>query len=153
MVLRRWYPFSDMRRMQETMDRMWRGAYHPAGDPEMEHWAVPLNVSEQGDDILVEASLPGAKPDDIDVTIEDNVLTIKGSTKAEGECNDGNFLIRERHFGTFHRSLRLPNTVDTDRAEPRYENGVLTILLPKAESKKAKQLRIRTDAAIEGETC
>ena len=152
MVLRKWDPFSDMQRMHQAMDRMWGGGYNQGGEPEMERWAVPLDVIEQGEDILVEASLPGVSPEEIDVSIEDNLLTIKGSTNSEEERNDGKYLIRERRFGAFHRSLRLPNTVDTDRAEPRYENGVLTIVLPKAESKKAKQLQVRTGKAIEGES-
>ena len=152
MVIRRWDPFSDMRRMQQAMDRMWQGAYSQGGgEPEMERWSVPLDVFEQGEDIFVEASLPGVKPEDIDVSIKDNLLTIKGSTSAETEGGDGNYLVRERRFGAFHRSLRLPNTVDTDRAEPRYENGVLTVVLPKAESKKAKQLLVRTGSTAEGE--
>ena len=152
MVLRRWDPFSDMRRMQEAMDRMWRGAYPTAEEPDMERWSMPLDVCEEGDNILVEASLPGVKPEDIDITIEDNILTIKGATKTESERNGGEYLVRERRFGAFHRSLRLPNTVDTDRAAPSYEHGVLTITLPKAESKKAKQLKVAPNGVIESET-
>ena len=151
MVLRRWDPLSDMRRMQEAMDRMWRGAYPATEESDMERWSVPLDVSEEGDNFMVEASLPGIKPEDIDITIEDNLLTIKGATKAESDCSGGEYLVRERRFGAFHRSLRLPNTVDTDRAEPRYEHGVLTIMLPKAESKKAKQLKVTSGNVIEGE--
>ena len=89
------------------------------------------------------ASLPGVSPDNIQVSIEDNVLTIRGETASHFENTEGNYLMRERRSGSFHRSLRLPDTVDQDRAEPRYEHGVLTINLPKAEAKKAKQFDVK----------
>ncbi len=140
MVLRRWDPFSDMRRMQEAIDRMWRGAYPTAEEPDMERWSMPLDVCEEGDNILVEASLPGVKPEDIDITI-------KGATKTESERNGGEYLVRERRFGAFHRSLRLPNTVDTDRAAPSYEHGVLTITLPKADPRRPSSSSSRLTAS------
>ncbi len=84
---------------------------------------------------MVCASLPGVKPDEIDVRIEDNVLAIKGEAKLARQRKEGGYLMRERHAGTFYRSLRPPDTVDTDKAGPLYEDGVLTITLPKVESK------------------
>lgn len=151
MVLRRWDPFFEMRRMHEAMDRMRRGGVATAEEPELGTWSVLLDVAEEGDNIVIEASLPGVDPDDIEVTIEDNLLTIKGDTKTERKHQNGKYLIHERRVGTFHRSLRLPNTVDTDKAEPRYEHGVLTVTLPKAESKKAKHLKVAVGKALEGE--
>jgi HSP20 family protein len=108
----------------------------------METWAVPLDVVQQGDNFIIHASLPGIKPDNIDVSIEDNVLTIRGQSAHESEHKEGNYLMRERRSGSFYRALRLPDTVDTDQAQPHYEHGVLSITIPKAESKKAKQLKV-----------
>ncbi len=150
MVLQRWDPFTDLRRMQQDMDRLWRG-FLPAGDhPEIESWAIPLDVAQEGDNIVVHASLPGVKPDDIQVSIENNVLTIKGQTKEEKEHKEGDYLMRERRVGSFHRSLRLPDTVDTDKVKPYYEDGVLTVAFSKMESKKAKQLKVTAGKVLEG---
>ena len=76
------------------------------------------------------------------------MLTIKAETKVEEERKDGGYVVRELRAGSFHRSLRLPEHVDTDKVEPRYENGVLTITLPVAESKKAKHLKVAAGAAL-----
>jgi HSP20 family protein len=134
--------------MQDTMDRMWRGfGGSEAGvtnGPEMESWAIPLDVIAKGDNIIVSATLPGMAPEDIQVSIEDNVLTIKGQTAPQFQNGDGgSYLMRERRTGSFHRALRLPDTVDTDKAYPEYQHGVLTITIPKAEAKKARQLKVQ----------
>lgn len=149
MLLQRWDPFTDLRRMQQDMDRLWRG-FVPSGEhPEIESWAIPLDVTQEGDNIVVQASLPGVKPDDVQVSIEDNVLTIKGQTTEEKERQVGDYLMRERRSGSFHRSLRLPDTVDTEKAKPYYENGVLTVAFPQMESKKAKQLKVTVGKVLD----
>ncbi len=142
MVLQRWDPVSELRRMEDTMNRLWRGVYSP-NEAEIESWAVPLDVIQEGDTTLVAASMPGVKPEDIEVSIEDDVMTIKGKTKEEEERKEGNYLLRERRAGSFYRSIRLPETVDTTKAESKYDNGVLTVSFPKHEAKKAKKLEIK----------
>ncbi len=143
MVVRRWDPFTELRRMQENMDHLWRGFSQPSnGSTEMEGWAIPLDVVQDGDNILVQASMPGVNPSDLSVTIENDVLTIRGQTAGESEKQEGNYLMRERHTGSFHRFLRLPDTLDVDRADTRYDHGVLTIAFPKLEAKQARQLPI-----------
>jgi HSP20 family protein len=90
MVLRRWEPFRELRQMQENMDRLWRdlsrGGVEEGG---AENWAIPLDVVQEGDNIIVKASVPGVKPEDIDVSIENDTLTIKGQTKEEREHQEG----------------------------------------------------------------
>ena len=143
MVVRRWDPFNELRRMQDNMDHLWRGFSQPTGgDGEMEDWAIPLDVMQEGDYIVVHASLPGVAPSDLNVSIEDDVLTIRGRTATEGEREEGNYLMRERHTGSFHRSLRLPDTLDMDKAQTGYDHGVLTIAFPKLEAKQARRLAI-----------
>jgi HSP20 family protein len=143
MVLRRWEPFRELRQMQENMDQLRCSFGHGEGEEgDVENWAIPLDVVQQGDNIIVKASVPGVNPEDIDVSIENDVLIIRGQTKEEREHQEGNYLMRERRSGSFYRALRLPDTVDTDQAQPHYEHGVLTITVPKAESKKAKQLKV-----------
>ncbi len=139
MALRRWEPFRELRSMEDTINRMWQGVGGEAGST-AESWSVPLDVARKGDKIFVYASLPGVDPGDTDVSIEDNVLTITASAQSDVERKEGEYLMRERRAGSFHRALRLPDTVDTDGIAPGYRNGVLTIT--KAESKKARHLKV-----------
>ena len=149
-MMQRWYPFNDLRQMQNTMDRMWRRAdsrSNGSGDgPDIETWAVPLDVFRKGDDTIVRASMPGVSPEDIRVSIEDNVLTIKAHTSQEFQDEDGDYLMRERRSGSFHRALRLPDSVDPDKVRPHFQHGVLSITVPKAEAKRARQLEVKVGA-------
>ena len=152
MVLRRWEPFRELRQMQENMDRMWR-SFSPGGGEEgnVENWAVPLDVVQQGDNIIIKASVPGVNPEDLDVSIENDVLIIKGQTKEEREHQEGNYLMRERRSGSFYRALRLPDTLDSDQAQSHYEHGVLSITFPRMESKRARRLQITSSQGSQGQ--
>ena len=161
MVLTRWNPLYEIRRARRLANRRWAGfptfvtGATGAGfydGAERRDWSIPLDIVRDGDNVTVQASLPGVQPDDIDVTIEGGILTIKADSKTEDEREDGGYVVRERRSGSFHRSLRLPDHVDTENVEPRYENGILTITLPVAESKKAKHLKVAVGAVLpEGE--
>jgi HSP20 family protein len=140
MVLQRWDPFRDLRQMEDTMNRLWRGFGGSAAGTE--DWNISLDVVQRPDEIVVKASVPGVKPDDIDVAIEDNILTIRAERKTEYEEEGSIYLVRERQIGSFYRALRLPDTVDAGKVTSHYEDGVLTISLPKAEEKKKKQIKI-----------
>ncbi len=144
MVLTRWDPFFETRRAHCLANRRFAG-YDAA---EQRDWSIPLDIVRDGDAVTVKASLPGVLPEDIDVTIEGGVLSIKADTKVEEEREDGGYVVRERRAGSFRRSLRLSDNVDADKVEPRYENGVLTITLPVAESKKAKHLTVAVGADL-----
>ena len=141
MVMQRWDPFPEARRARENM-RRWRTSFGGNGDSEVEGQRASLDIAREGDNYIIQVSLPGVGSDNIDVTVEDNVLTIKGNTQSEHDNKEGEYLIRERQVGSFHRSLRLPDTVDTESIKPSYKDGVLTITIPKAESKKAKHLKV-----------
>ena len=155
-MMQRRQPFNDLRQMQNTMDRLWqRFGNNPGGSsdsPDIEAWAVPLDVLRKGEDIVIRASMPGVSPDDIQVSIEDNLLTIRGHAAEEHQEGDAVYLMRERRTGSFHRALRLPDSVDADRVHPLYEHGVLTITVPKAEAKRARQLQVQVGGppAVEG---
>ena len=143
MVMQRWDPLGDLRRMDETINRLWRGiGGRDTAVEGIESWAVPLDVVQEGDNIVVRASLPGIKPEDVGVSIEDDVLTIKAQSSEEHETKEGDYLMKERRSGSFHRSLRLPDTVDTEKVESTYKNGVLSITFPKQEAKKARRIEV-----------
>ena len=141
MVMQRWDPFRDLRQMDETVNRLWRGfGGVPAGT---EDWNISLDVVQRGDEIIVKSSVPGVQPDTIDLAIEDNILTIRAERKPDFEDEQSVYLVRERPVGSFYRALRLPETIDANKVQSTYENGVLTITLPKAEEKKKKQIKIQ----------
>jgi HSP20 family protein len=106
-------------------------------------WNLALDVAEDADAYTVKASVPGINPDDIEITLTDNVLTIKGETKTERENKETNWHVRERRYGSFMRSVTLPATVDADKVEATNEHGVLTLRLPKAETVKPKRISIK----------
>lgn len=147
MALVRFDPFNQVRQMERLMDRLWAGAGPVTGEPES--WAIPVDVVRAGDDIVVHAAIPGVKPADISVSIEDGTLTIRAESAAESERSEGDYLLRERRTGTFYRALRLPDSVDTAKTGSSYANGVLTITLPKSEEKKARRISVeaKEDAA------
>ena len=126
--------------MDLAAERPWRGFRR---GHEFRNWAVPVDVLREDDSIVVRASLPGVKPEEIEVTVEDGLLTIQGQTGVEGEDGEGNYVVRERRVGKFHRAFRLSDAVDTSKAESHYEDGVLTVTFPKVEAKKAKRLEVK----------
>jgi len=105
---------------------------------------LALDVRTTKDALLVEAALPGVKPEDVDITIENGTLAIRGETSAErgDRDDDGRWLVREISRGSFVRTVSLPNGLEPDKAEATFENGVLSLRIPKAEQGKPKQIRI-----------
>ena len=109
-------------------------------------WNLALDVAEKGDVFTVKASLPGISPDDLNVTLEDNVLTIQGETKEDETIEENSYHIRERRYGSFSRSVRFPVPVEGDKVEAEYENGVLTLSIPKAEAVKPKRIAVKANS-------
>jgi HSP20 family protein len=145
-TLTRWEPMRELATMRQMMDRffdddMYRLAsgFERGGDVA----SLALDVAEKDDAYIVKASLPGVNPEEVDITLTDNVLTIRGETKADNEIKQENYHLRERRFGSFMRSVTLPNAVDADKIEAVNENGVLTLTLPKAESVKPRKIEVK----------
>ncbi|MCY3543757.1 MAG: Hsp20/alpha crystallin family protein [Chloroflexi bacterium] len=137
MVMQRIDPFREFKKLDEVISRAWQGD----GDGHFERrWAIPVDLTQDGDDVVLRATVPGVAPEDIDVTIEDGVLTISAETPQNG---DDSYIIRERRAGKLYRALRLPNTLDVSKAETEYRHGVLTLTFPKVEAVKARRLEIK----------
>jgi HSP20 family protein len=111
-----------------------------------------LDVYETDDAVVVKGALPGVRPEEVDISVTGDVLTIKGETKSEEETKDGNYHRRELRYGAFARSVALPTLVDHDKAEATFENGILTISLPKAEEVRPKSIKIAAHSMIEGKS-
>ena len=141
MVLQRWAPFTDTRRFEFALNRLWRDEGVRNG--ESTSWQLPLDVAQDADNIVVKATVPGFNPEDIKAGIENKVLTINAESPSEAQGEETEYLLRERRTGSYQRSIRLPDTVDADKAESTYDNGILTITVPKQEEKKARHIEIK----------
>lgn len=132
--------FSTRRELDRVLDRFMAGDAPTAATV----WSPVVDVRESPDEIQVVAELPGLTPEDVDVSIENNVLTISGEKKHEIEegKEDGAYHLIERRYGRFERSFTLPRTVDADAISARFENGVLTVTLPKAEAAKPRRVQV-----------
>lgn len=154
--LTRWDPFRDMMIMRRSMDRILENFFGESSDwTEPVTWGIALDLVEKPEEFIVKASLPGVKPEDVEVTFSENTLTIKGETRHEEEKEDARYHLRERRYGSFCRSLTLPRGIKGDAIEATYDAGVLTLHLPKSEEIKPKRITVRsteTPQMIEGKT-
>jgi HSP20 family protein len=143
--LTRWDPFGEMESMRTLADRFFNPFWESARSGLYSTgWDLALDVAETDDEYLVKTSLPGITPEDIDVTCDSNVLTIKGEIRKEEDIDDQRYHLRERRFGTFSRSITLPTSVKADKIEARYDGGILTLHLPKSEENRPKRIRIQS---------
>jgi HSP20 family protein len=152
----RWDPFSEMSTLRRTMDRFFEEpmafrSFFGGGGNDGGSSYFPIDVMESGDNVVIEASLPGMKAEDIDISVTGQVLTLKGESKQEHEHKAENYYRHERSHGSFVRQIGLPTEVDTNKAEASFEDGVLCLTLPKAESMKPKTIKVQTRPMIEGQ--
>lgn len=154
MTMMRWEPMRNMMSLRNAMDRWLEDSFiRPSRFwPELGSGELPLELDmyQTDKDIVIKTAVPGLKPEEVDVSITGDVLTIKGEHKEEKEVKEENYLRKERRYGTFHRSLQMPVSVKGDKAEAVFENGILTLILPKAEEMKPKQIKVKTKPTAEG---
>jgi HSP20 family protein len=156
MMLRtQWYPFEDLRsaqeeRAQDQMDRLFAQALGLQGQgASTRAWAPALDISEGKDAYLVTVELPGVKLDELEITLEDGLLTIQGERHFANDSSEEQFHRVERSSGAFRRSITLPAHVEADAVEASMEDGVLRILVPKAEEAKAKRIQVNPGGQME----
>ena len=142
----RWEPFRDLISLREAMDRLFEES---VVRPRTEWLAsagagtLAVDMYETDDAIVVKSAIPGIKPEDLDISITSDTLTIKGETKFEEEIKEEHFIRQERRYGSFCRSLTIPMPVVAGKAEAKFENGILTLTLPKAEEVKPKAIKVK----------
>lgn len=149
-MLARFDPWREMDNMRREIERLFDESLFRREFPflDKEVAAMPLDIYEEGNNILVKASIPGLKPEDIKIEVRGDVLRIYGEAKKEEEKKERNYHLREHRYTRFERSVVLPSEVLTDKAEAVFENGVLTLTLPKSEVAKAKAIPIKTPAKV-----
>ena len=141
----RWEPAREMMTLREAMDRLFDDAFTRPLSLTGNNWSIPaVDMYQTDDEVVVKAALPGIKADEVEINVTGEVLTIKGETKQENETKEKAYHLREQRWGAFERSIVLPTEVVADKAKADFENGVLTITLPKAEEVKPKTINIKT---------
>jgi HSP20 family protein len=139
----RWEPFRELMTMRDAMDRFFGDAFlRTAGGIGVEG-GLMLDVAQTDNDVIVKASMPGVKPDDIHISVTGDVLSLRGEVKEEKVADEASYHLRERRYGSFSRTVSLPTSVVADKAKAEFENGVLTLTLPKAEEHKPKTITVR----------
>ncbi len=142
----RWQPFDELVSLRDAMDRVFEDSFiRPRWG-----WMAPMGAAnlaidmyETKDEVVVKAALPGIKPEEVQVSITGNTLTIKGESKEENEVNEKDYIRKERRYGSFTRSVTMPSGLKADKAEATFEDGVLTLKVPKSEEVKPKTIKIK----------
>jgi HSP20 family protein len=141
-----WKPFRELERVRREMDRLWDSFFEERPTrrvEEVREWLPSVDIAETEKDIVVRAEIPGIDPKDIDISLANDLLTIKGEKKQEKEEKEENYHLVERSYGAFTRSVRLPGEVQNDKISASYKNGILKVTLPKSEEAKKKEIRIK----------
>ena len=143
-TLTRWDPFRGLTSFQDQMNRLFEDTlFRGRGDESaISHWSPAVDIYETATELVIKADLPDIDEKDLDLRIENNMLSIRGDRKFEKTVSEDNYLRVERASGSFTRSFSLPNTVNTEAIKADYRNGVLTVTLPKREEAKPKQIKV-----------
>ena len=150
-MLTRWDPFRELSTIQDRMNRLFQDAYAPNREEGLSTaaFAPATDVYEDENHVTLKLELPGIDEKDLDIRVENNNLIIRGERKFEKEEKEENFRRVERQYGTFVRSFSLPSTVDTDNINASYDNGVLSITMPKRAEAKPKQIQVNSGKRLE----
>ena len=147
----RWEPFRNLASLQEQVNRLFEGNLnHDHDQSALTAWSPSVDVYETENDLVIKADLPEVAEKDIDVRVENSMLTIRGERKLE-KVKEENYLRMERSYGFFTRSFSLPNTVNTEQIQAQYNDGVLTVTLPKRAESKPKQVKINVSNGKNGQ--
>lgn len=148
--INRWDPFQDVLSLREAMNQLVEESFVRPVNGRAQNFVPALDLSETKDGFLVEAAVPGLKPEDLEITVENNILSIKGETRQESEDKQRNYHRTERRFGSFQRTIGLPKTVKADAIKASLEHGVLKLEIPKAEEVKPRKISVNIgDKTIE----
>lgn len=142
-TLSRWEPFRGALTLQDQVNRLFGDVLdRTREESNLTSWAPAVDIHETEHELIVRADLPGVDPKDLDIRVENNLLTIRGERKFEKKVNEDNYLRVERAYGSFSRSFSLANTVNPEAIKADYQNGVLTLNIPKREEAKPKQIKV-----------
>jgi HSP20 family protein len=142
-TLKHWEPFRGAVTLQDQISRLFEDSFARANEESnLTSWAPAVDIFETEHELIVKADLPDVDPKDLDIRVENNILTIRGERKFEKKADEKNYLRVERSYGSFARSFSLANTVNAEAIRADYQNGVLTLNIPKREEAKPKQIKV-----------
>lgn len=144
--LLRWDPFDDFRTMRRVMERAFPGIQAPQRDTETSgigELALPVDIFEKDNQVVIKAAVPGVKPEDVKITVSENILSIEAETKSESDVKDGDWHRREHRYGRWSRSFRLPPDLDSEKAAAEFQNGVLRLSIPKKTEAKPRTFTVQ----------
>ncbi len=144
MALVRYEPWNLLNQLQRELERMHEGDTE-GGSIATAQWAPAVDIKEESDRFVLHADIPGVKPEDIDVSMEDGVLTIKGEKESESKTEEKGYKRIERSYGSFYRRFSLPDTADPEGISAKSKNGVLEITIPKREAVKPKKISVASE--------
>ena len=148
-TMNRWEPSRGATTLQEQLNRVFGDMLERAGnESNLTPWAPAVDIFETEHELVVQADLPDVNPQDLDIRVENNILTIRGERKFENKVNEENYLRVERAYGSFSRSFSLANSVKSDAIKADYQNGVLTLTIPKREEAKPKQIKVNVGTPV-----
>ncbi|HKW35810.1 MAG TPA: Hsp20/alpha crystallin family protein [Candidatus Acidoferrum sp.] len=146
-TIARFEPFRGVTTLQDQINRLFNDTFERTGEQSnLSAWAPAVDIYETEHELVVKADLPDVDSKDLDIRVENNLLTIRGERKFEKKVDEENYLRVERSFGSFARSFTLANTVNPDAIKAEYQNGVLTLTIPKREEAKPKQIKVNVNA-------
>jgi HSP20 family protein len=144
----RWEPFRNANTLQEQFNRSFEGSFTGRNsESNLTTWAPAVDIYETENELVLKADLPAIDEKDLDIRVENNMLTVRGERKFEKQVNEDNYLRVERAYGSFSRSFSLPNTVNTEAIRAEYKNGVLTVQMPKRAESKPKQVKVNVETS------
>ncbi len=148
-TITRWEPFRGLTTLQDQMNRLFENTLFRGRSDEsaLTTWAPAVDIYETENALVVKADLPDVNEKDLDIQVENNILTIRGERKFERDVKEDNYLRVERAYGSFSRSFSLGNTLNTEAIKAEYRDGVLTLTIPKREEAKPKQVKVSVAAA------
>jgi HSP20 family protein len=145
--INRFEPFRNASSLPEQINHLFSQAFdRNSEEGNLTAWAPAVDIYETEHELVVKADLPDVKPEDLDIRVENNILTIRGERKFEKEVNGSNYLRVERAYGAFTRSFSLANTVNSEAIKADYKNGVLSLSIPKREEAKPKQIKVNVES-------
>jgi HSP20 family protein len=144
--LNRWESLASTSGLESQVNRMFTELFSRSQESNLTAWAPAVDIFENEHELVVKADLPDVKPEELDIRVENNILTIRGERKFEKKVDEKNYLRVERSYGSFARTFSLANTVNSEAIKADYKDGVLTLTIPKREEAKPKQIKVNVGA-------
>ena len=153
MAIIHWQPFTGLVSLRQAMDRLFEDSFVTpsrvfsafGGDG-----ALPIDMYRTEKELVVKAALPGVKPEEVEITTTGDTLTIKGEAKADKEIKREDYFYQEHRYGAFNRSVTLPSGLNVDKADATFDDGILTLAIPKSDEVKPKQIKVKNKGTVEG---